>query len=146
MQFNSLLKQFDLIDIVTVDDTHYAITASAGAVPGCVSVPAAQLHTRVREFLERGYSHRYRQSYRVIAGVASWALVTYSLERLPPSRKQVFSHALMGVQGRAGLLSQWGGQKIGRSAFLVPIDREHDALAFLAHWAVDYTREVMLRA
>ena len=135
MQFSGLLKQVDVIDIVTVGETHFAITAGA-----------SQLHTRVREFLERGYSHRYGQSYRKMAGVGSWSLITYLLARLNPGRKKVFSHALMGVQGRIGLLPEWGGQKLGRPAFFVPMDRELDALAFLGHWDVDFTREVVLRA
>jgi hypothetical protein len=47
--------------------------------------------------------------------------------------------------GREGLLSKWRGDKLGRGAFIVPIDKENEASAFLDRWGVNYTREVVLR-
>lgn len=141
----SLLSEPDIIDLVTVDETTYAIVTKPRAVPDCIALPVANLSTRLRDFIARGYSHRHRKPYAAVAGVFAWTLVTYSLEALAPSRKQTFSHALMGTAMRSGLLSQWGGEKLGRGAFITPAGREHDVTAFLTHWCVPYTREVIFR-
>jgi hypothetical protein len=145
MQFDALLKQSDVLDIISVDETSYALTARHMTVPGCVVVPASQLATHLKEFLAKGYSHRHRKPYRQLAGFAPWVLYTYSLETLPPPRKQVFSHALMGTKTRTGLLAQWQGEKLGRGAFLTPQLQEPAVLAFFARWGVEYTREVLYR-
>lgn len=143
--YATLLKEQDIIDIVSVGEITYALITQPRLVPGCLPVPLAQLPSRLRDFLAQGYSHRHHKPYAEVAGVFAWTIFTYALEHLAPTKKQTFSHALMGVAAREGLLSSWRGQKLGRGAFLVPTAREHDAAAFLDHWGVSYTREVVLR-
>ena len=163
MRFAQLIREHRLVDIITVDDVHYAILPEGPglsssqettpvlrvlrAIPGCVPLPASQLHTHLAEFLERGHSERFDTSYTELAGLKAWALFTYGLTELPATKKQQFSHALTGSAAqRGGMLLRWQGKKLGRSAFLVPLASERDALSFLARWSVDYTREVVLRA
>jgi hypothetical protein len=145
MQFSALLRDYQLIDIVSVHETHYALARSPVPVPGCVTITPEQLPSRLHELLAHGFSQRQKVPYASLAGVSAWHLYTYSLEALPPSRKQVFSHALMGVGGKPGLLASWGGKKLGRSALLVPLPNEANVLAFFARWSVPYTSEVVLR-
>ena len=105
-QYTSLLKDPEIIDVISVGDTDYALVTRPRGVPGCVSVPGGQLATRLREFLAHGYSQRHRQPYTQVAGVFAWALFTYSLEALDTTKKQTFSHALMGTSTRPGMLAQ----------------------------------------
>lgn len=145
VEYAKLLKEPDVLDIISVGETVYALVAKPRAVPGCIALSIAQLPSRLRDFLATGYSHRHHKPYADVAGVFAWSLFTYSLESLAATRKQTFSHALMGVANREGLLTSWRGQKLGRGAFIVPTSNEHDATAFLDHWGVPYTREVVLR-
>jgi len=145
MDFSSLIKQHKLVDIITVDDTHYALAAEPVIVPGCTVILCRELHSYEAEFLTKGFSQRYKQQYSAALGLEPWIIFTYSLQELPAPKKQVFSHALSGTAGRKGLLISWSGEKLGRLAFLVPKQAEANAVAFFNQWHVDYKTEVVLR-
>jgi hypothetical protein len=145
MDFPHLIREYRLTDIVTVDSVHYAITDVTTAVPGCTVIAPTQYPRFVRRLLEHGYSQRYSKPYAQVTGVVPWVLFTYSLHHLPATQKQVFSHVLAGTGGRKGLLTAWHGQKIGKSAFLVPQTAEQTVIAVFNHWGILYTAEVIFR-
>lgn len=145
MDFSGLIRQHKLIDIVSVDDKHYALAAQETTVAGCIVVLPNQLHNYEREFLLRGYSHKHRSAYSKNIGLEPWIIFTYELNALSATKKQTFSHALSGTGGRKGLLIAWRGQKLGRSAFILPVEYEKEATAFLNSWHAAYRTEVVLR-
>ena len=146
VDFDKIIREHTLLDIITVDDTHYAISTTPKTVPGCVVVLASQLPNHLSAFLRSGFSHRYGASYSAAANLKRWVLLTYRLTELPAKKKQLFSHALSGSAQRKGLLASWRGEKVGRLAFFVPKEFEADAIGFLNHWSVPYTSEVVFRA
>lgn len=147
MDFARLVREHGLLDIVTVDGLHYAIAAREPLpnIPGCTVIAAAQLTNYMQAFLRTGFSQRYHQQYALLVGMRAWVLFTYDVSGLPASRKQAFSHSLSGTASRRARLVRWGGQKVGRSAFMVPVEAETEASAALASWAVPYRSEVILR-
>ena len=145
MDFDSLLREHKLVDIITVDNVHYAIAAQHAVVPGCTVILVTQLGAHLGVFLRQGYSQRHRTAYSSLANLRQWQLYTYSLAELPTGKKQQFSHALDGSTARPGLVARWSAEKVGRGAFLVLKEYEREVLAFLNHWQVTYTTCEVLR-
>ncbi len=147
VDFAKVIRERQLLDIVTVDGMHYGVCAAPNSqsIPGCTVIHAGQIPQYLQLFLRAGYSERYRMPYARLVGLRSWILLRYSLAELPALHKQTLSHALSGVQGRPGALARWGGEKVGRTACLVPLESEADATAFFAARSVPYTTEVVLR-
>ncbi len=146
MDVRTALQQKEVIDIVTVDGSSYAITTEPITLPGFLAVPVGQLHNHLRLFLTKGYSQRHKQPYATATNLTPIVIYTYDVSSLQLSRKQSFSHALRGTGGRPGLLRTWGGKALGRGSFAIPHDRASDADAFFSTWRVPHTTEVMLRA
>ena len=145
MDFKQLIQHYKLLDIITVDDTHYALSRTALVIPGCTVILDTQLQSYLFLFLAKGHSQKNNMPYSKFCGVESWIMFTYSLENLPATRKQIFNHTISGTKQRNSLLSSWNGQKIGRCAFFVPKEYEQDVIAFFNQWAVQYTTEVVFR-
>lgn len=147
VDYAKLIRDHRLLDIITVDGLHYAISSGHDqvALAGLTIITAHQLPQYLQLFLRQGYSQRYRMQYAKLVGMRSWVLFRYSLTGLAPLRKQALSHALSGVQGRPGALAKLGGEKVGRTACLVPLEVETEAAAFFASKGVAYTTEVVLR-
>ncbi|MFH1849779.1 MAG: hypothetical protein ABH879_06350 [archaeon] len=69
----------------------------------------------------------------------SLCLVSYNLENLSHSRKTLFGYALKGRKGQEGTLDLLGGQPVGRSSVLVPLERIGDLREFMKYWGVRHS-------
>lgn len=92
-----------------------------------------------KTLLHEGYSVRKQQYLAELFQMQSFFLFTYNLKNIPLTKKQIFSHALQGTKTHKGILKQCNGEKVGRSAVLVPEEKAEEIRAFLETWNVIYT-------
>jgi len=79
-----------------------------------------------------------------LIGFEPEVLFWYSLEKLKPSDKVRFSHALYGRPGIAGLLKAVGGKSLGRGVVTVPVSKEDSIRELFDRWELPYNRRRIL--
>jgi predicted nucleotidyltransferase len=89
--------------------------------------------------IHEGYSLTENRFLHEILGFKSYMLFTYSLKRLPPVRKSMFSHALFGRERTGGILKEVKGKTLGRGCIIVPVENSERAREFLETWKIDYS-------
>jgi len=98
-----------------------------------------------KTLLHEGYSVKKQQYLAKLFQMQSFFLFTYNLQNLPITKKQIFSHALQGTKTNKGILKQCNGEKIGKSAVLIPEEKAEEMRAFLETWNVVYgVRRVLM--
>ncbi len=98
-----------------------------------------------KTLLHEGYSVRKQQYLAKLFQMQSFFLFTYNLQNLSLTKKQIFSHALQGTKTNQGILKQCNGEKIGKSAVLIPEEKAEEIRAFLETWNVVYSvRRVLM--
>jgi hypothetical protein len=79
-------------------------------------------------------------------GYAPGLIFSFSLGKLSPSRKVLFSYALHGKNGTEGLLSRVHGKILGRGVVFVPMRFTEPAREFMEFWDADYSAKKVLMA
>ncbi len=98
-----------------------------------------------KTLLHEGYSVKKQQYIAKLFQMQSFFLFTYNLQSLALTKKQIFSHALQGTKTNKGILKQCNGEKIGKSAVLIPEEKAEEMRAFLETWNVVYSvRRVLM--
>ena len=79
-------------------------------------------------------------------GYAPGLIFTFSLGKLNPSKKVLFSYALHGKNGTEGLLTKAHGKILGRGVVFVPVQFTEVAREFMEFWNADYSAKKVLMA
>ncbi len=150
MELGALLRHPGVRDVIETDKALFILTDAPKTLPPIYSdrevvalrPEEALASERLPELLS-GISHKKgRLAER--SGMRGWELYEFDLSGLPASGKQSFAHALYGTGGRASELGRLGGQRLGRSAVLVPRGNARTFEEWLSHKGARWTRKSVL--
>ncbi len=91
--------------------------------------------------MKRGDAPDSRQGSLEKETLVPHIIVTYSLKKLPHTKKTMFGYALKGRDNKSGILHEARGKALGRNCFRVPVENAEKVEEFMEYWKVDYRKE-----
>lgn len=88
--------------------------------------------------LHEGVSCKNKKPFAEMLKTKSIMLVTYTLGNLNKSQKTLFGYALRGRTNSKGVLDKLGGETVGRSGFIIPVNNFEKIKELLNCWDVKF--------
>ncbi|MEM4214903.1 MAG: nucleotidyltransferase domain-containing protein [Candidatus Pacearchaeota archaeon] len=101
-------------------------------------------HSLIKTILIEGKSLLTNKSIAKNFGFSGAALYSYDISKLKPSSKVRFIYLLKGRKSSKGIVSQFRGEWITDSCFIIPIEKDNEMITILKKWRVQYKRKEIL--
>ena len=97
-----------------------------------------------KEFMD-GFSLIKKMSLFEEFGLKKFIRFNYSLEKLEPNKKTLFSYELVGRRSQPGILHRFSGKYLGKGVVVVPEEFRNDLEKVFKRWNINYDSETFYR-